>query len=141
MFEHFLFEHFLCLNFFCSDLNFCSNSKFVQICVQIVTNSKYVQIKKITFKSCSVSKKFLNFKMFKFETIQIFIIVHFRKNKKEKNRAKKKNTYCWAVPRASHEGSLCGRTLLPLARRRRLGAPPDDCFVRLIPEPGIHASY
>jgi hypothetical protein len=75
MFEFFLFAHFLCLNFFLFRFKFsfkskiCSNLKSVQICVQIVTNSKYVQIKKITFKSCSVSKKFLNFKMFKFKTV------------------------------------------------------------------------
>jgi tellurite resistance protein TehA-like permease len=47
------------------------------------------KLKKITSKSCPVSKKFLNFKIFKFETVQIFIIVHFRKNKKEKKQKRK----------------------------------------------------
>jgi hypothetical protein len=65
MFELFLFRFKFFFKF-----KICLNLKYVQICVQIVTNSKYVQIKKkITFKSCSVSKKFLNFKMFKFETV------------------------------------------------------------------------
>jgi hypothetical protein len=55
MFEHFLFEHFLFLNnfqiwtFFMFEHFLCLNffvdiQIFVQICVQIVTNSKYVQI-------------------------------------------------------------------------------------------------
>jgi hypothetical protein len=64
--------------------------------------------------------------MFKFETVRIFIIVHFRKNKKEKAKAKKKNTCSWAVLGAAHEGSLCRRALLPPARRQRLGAPAGE---------------
>jgi hypothetical protein len=113
------------LNFFCSDSNFCSNPKFVQIYVQIVTNSKYVQIKKINFKSCLVSKKFLNFKMYRFETVQIFIIVHFRKKRKEKRKKGKKRKIPVAGPFPGRpmRGSICGRAFLPPARRRRLGAP------------------
>jgi hypothetical protein len=48
------------------------------------------KFKKITFKSCSVSKKFLNFKIFKFETVRIFIIVHFKKTKKKRKKQKSK---------------------------------------------------
>jgi hypothetical protein len=47
-----------------------------------------IKLKKSLLKVVHFQKKFLNFKMFKFETVQIFIIVHFRKNKKEKKKEK-----------------------------------------------------
>jgi hypothetical protein len=56
--------------------------------------------------------------MFRFETIQIFIIVHFRKRiKKRKKRKRKKEKYLLlGRSQAAHEVALCGRVCaLPLA--------------------------
>jgi hypothetical protein len=63
-----------------SKSNFFSNSQIIQF--QICSNSKFTQILKFS-KSCSVSKSFLVLKMFRFETVRIFITVHFRKKRKK----------------------------------------------------------
>jgi hypothetical protein len=67
--------------------------------------------------------------MFKFGTVQIFIIVHYRKikNKIEKRKKVKRKKYLLlGHSQAAHEKTLCGRVLLSPARRRRLGAPHID---------------
>jgi hypothetical protein len=74
------------------------------------------KLEKITFKSCSVSKKFLNFKMFKFETVRIFIIVHFRKNKTKNKKKKRKKPVAGPFPgRAMREASAGALSSVPLA--------------------------
>jgi hypothetical protein len=75
------------------------------------------KLKKITFKSCSVSKKLLNFKMFKFETVRIFIIVHFRKNKKAKKKEKRsKKPVAGPFPGRPMRGAFAGAlSSVPLA--------------------------